>query len=620
MTPQPRESVLLKCAEIFPTDYPNKNLTAALKDHVQIPMLLDILTRREHHHVVLTEAISGKINHALMHALSQYLATDQVSKSLREAYFIYFDFHRFALTEETVSQIAADFSPLTKELTHSGKQIIFVLNAIDDLFSNQTNTAVQFLSEWIKQHIFRAEWRFILFTHEKKDTLPIAIKKHFIVSALQNPTETELLTLLTTQREKLEHFHHVIIPDDILVNALLLANHYFAPKHPLDQAMEILDSAAAKTSLHERFDQAGQPAKPVINPTILATTIANWTQIPSHLLFPQKFKAIKFFQNMQQRICGQDIAINLISTVLQQASLNLLKKSGTLANFLFAGPHEVGKTETVYALCEQLHGTTQALLTIILPDTAIHHIEDIEVTTSQGQMPLLVAIEKWPFAIILIENLQPQTMPYMQWLKLLVLHGKTNDRTGKTYSFQQAIIIITTTMGTDKMQALTPAANMNETSQTVDLMQLVLNETPAHPTTTQSFSHLAPQEISEDITSYLTQYFPNDIMREIHLIPFMILDYQSVEKILRLKLSAVGKQLQNKFNVELSYTPEIVRFLVQEILWRKKTKSMKQLLEQHLYSVVAQEILLHIDDKNRPKQYVLQLNASGQMMKCAGVH
>lgn len=620
MTFHSRESVFLKYAEIFATDHSTKSLVTPLKDHAQLPVLIDILSRKEHHHVILHDASSEKVNHALMQALSQQLATDSVPKMLREAHFIYFDIHRFALTQESIEYITLDFAPLSEKMAQTGKQIIFVANAMDLLFHSEANLPLKFISEWIKSYVLSPEWRFILLTDALNiDKMPTSLGKQFVALPLQKPTDTEAHAILHAHREKFEQFHHVIIPDDILTNALTLSHFYFSSHHYIEHALKILDSASAKTSVYERTDQSGQPSKPVLTNAILASVISNWTRIPLHLLHHNKFKATKFFQAMQKRICGQDAAINLIAATLQHASLKLSKKQGPLASFLFAGPSEVGKTEMAYALTEQLYGNDYALLRLTPTEMGMsdpHFLDTLQVSTELGTMFFLEAIEKWPYAVILIENIQQNTIDFMKWFKPIFVQGSMKNKSGKKHYFHHAIFIVTTALGSEKISALTPAPHLDDPVQSVDLMQLVLNDTPANPVTSHSFSHLTPQEISEDMTQNLSHYFSADLMRELHVVPFMTLDYQSIEKIVRLKLNALGKRLQAEFGIELSYTPEIIRFLVQEVLWRKENKSMKKLLEQHLYTCVAHEVLSHVDDKNRPRQFTLQLNANGQLLKC----
>lgn len=610
-----RESIFLKYAEIFATDKQVKALNLPLKEHYQIQHFIDILSRREHHHILLQGASSEKTTRALMISLAQHLSGDQIPRVLREAYFIYFDVQRFSLLEENLEHVAEDFLHLTSDLSRTGKQIIFVINEWSPLFQYGNHTPIGFIGRWIKQHLVDGGVRFILFTSKLNGEISQNLQCYFENLIFQEPEEQELLSILHTYRDKLESFHHVIIPDEILQNALALAKFYFAKKHALENALDILDSAAAKTSLYERSDNNGQATKPVVTFSILANILAHQTEIPATLLHHNKYKAAKFFQGVQKRVLGQDAAINLISSTLQHASLKLQKQRHTLANFLFVGPQDVGKTEMAHAMAEQMYGCSKFLLTMV--PQKFSSVENLEVTTQKGQMKFLDAMENIPYAIVLIKNIDENSLEFIQWLHPILLQGAYKHSSGKTYLFDRAIFIITTLLASEKISQEEPNKHPRENTQ-VDLMQLVLNDAPA-TAPSHAFSHLSPHEISEDLSHNLSKYFSSEIMREFHVIPFMTLDYSSIEKIIRLKINNLCKQLQSDFDTELSYTPEIIRFLTQEILWRKDKKSLKNFLEQHLYSCVAHELLSHVDDKHRPRQFVLQLNANGQMLKCEPV-
>ena len=115
----------------------------------------------------------------------------------------------------------------------------------------------------------------------------------------------------------------------------------------------------------------------------------------------------------------------------------------------------------------------------------------------------------------------------------------------------------------------------------------------------------------------LEEYFSQKLLCHLNIIPFALLDYGSVEKLIRLKLRNFAQTLDANFGLELSYAPEVIRFLVQETLWRgPATRPIEKILEQHLYSAVAHELVSHGEEKNRPKRLLLQLNDAGQLLRC----
>ena len=197
-----------------------------------------------------------------------------------------------------------------------------------------------------------------------------------------------------------------------------MATHYLSGQQSsLDKALQLLDSGAARASAMERSDQPGQP-KPILTNLVLANIVSSWTQIPLSHLQHNKFKAADFIQGMQKHIFGQEAAINLIGLALQHARIKLQTKTGPLCSFLFAGPPNIGKTETAFAMAEQLFGHKGALLRVKLDKTLrANSLAEIKVMaqTENSHFPTLFeAIQQCPYAVVLLENINqaPPVPPF----------------------------------------------------------------------------------------------------------------------------------------------------------------------------------------------------------------
>jgi ATP-dependent Clp protease ATP-binding subunit ClpA len=230
---------------------------------------------------------------------------------------------------------------------------------------------------------------------------------------------------------------------------------------------------------------------------------------------------------------------------------------------------------------------------------------------------LLEAIAQSPYAVVLLENINQAPPGTIDLFQDVFSHGYAMDSNGTKYDFRHAIVIITTTLGSERIITLTQPQPQHDSAQTLDLMQLVLNEQAQETATPHHQSNLSPQELSEEMMPALETYFSMNLLRQLNIIPFALLDYSGIEKIVRVKLKALARQLETQFSIELTYSPEVIRFLVQETLWRgETTRPIDKTLEHHLYSCVAHELLAHMDDKNRPKRLQLQLNDAGQLLRC----
>lgn len=422
--------------------------------------------------------------------------------------------------------------------------------------------------------------------------------------------------LLKSYKQQVENFHNVLIPDESFASALSLATHYLPNQNSFNHALELLDSAAARATALESHDISGQ-FKPVVTNSTLTDVISSWTHIPLSHLHNNVFQSTRFIETLQRQLVGQDAAIKMIGLILQHACINLQEKTGPLCSFLLAGPAEVGKTEVVYAMTQHLFGHKEALLKVNLFDT-LTTISDVKIITGINEshnIRLLDAIEQTPYAVVLLNNIHQAPVSTLNLFKNIFMQGYAFDESGKKYDFSHAIIVMTTTLGADRINALMQTPTDLDSSKTIDLMHLVLNENPQSPPA--SISHLSPQELGEELVPALEEYFSAALLPHLNIVPFLPLEYAAFEKIIRGKVKSLIKHLDVHFGIELNYAPEVVKFLAHEAMWRKpQSKPLEKVLEEHLYSCVAHEILGHADDKNRLKRLSLQLNDNGNLLRC----
>lgn len=586
-----KNSLFHDCYNLFTAE---KKTFDALKDHPQISLLIDILSRKENHHVCLTGIASSKIKFSLLEALASFLKDENIPKALRGIEFFYLDSQKIEMTSENFERIFADFSTFK----NTSKRVLIAIDHFEQ--KSSFGKLIEMLQE-------DECYRFILLNSP-------CVSEHFRTIQFTPPFESQLLKLLKSYKLELETFHDVHIPDETLQAALTMASHYLPNQCTFDQTLELLDSAAARVSGMER--DINNTSKPHVTNSTLSFIISSWTHIPITHLQTNLFQSGKFMESLQRNIFGQESAILAISTVLQQACVKLREKSGPLCSFLFVGPDETGKTLLTKSLAEHLFGHKGAFLQVNL-DENYGAIADVKILpNASGELNLLKAIQKIPYAVILLENIQQTPISIINLFKTILAQGYALDALGIKYNFEHAIIVITTNLGAEKITHLMQAPTTQETNRTLDLMQLVLNEHPQemHPHVNQN---LTSSELCEELIPVLESHFSNDLLQHLNTIPFLPLDYSALEKVMRLKVKTLVKHLETQFGIELAYAPEVIKFLAHEALWRKpQSKSLEKVVEQHLYTAVANEIIAHADDKNRSKRLLLQLNDHGQLLRC----
>lgn len=590
----------------------------SLQEHAQLHLFIDTLCKQKRHHLLLIKSSAEKFNDAIIETISQHLSSPAAPKILRGAHCLYFNVTAFLLNIKSVDDIENDFRILSENIRINNKRLVLIMTDPAPLLCTDMQTPLGTLGKFLRSILNNEQWRLILIaSHDnQKNTYRhnSFINEYFTSIAIHPPTENETLAILKNHRIVLENFHQVTISDETLMTAIALASAYLSGISPLDNAIELLDNAAARANALSL--QNSNEQKPIVTSTHLALVVSNMTQIPLSHLQNNKFQMNALMEALRTNIYGQDSAIQTIAATLQNACLRLHKKPGPLCSFLIAGSANTGKATFALELAQHLFGKQDALLRVNT-SKFVHGLSHLMITTglqSEYCMPLLTAIQQTPYAIVLFENIDKFSEEMHLIVKSILTQGYLIDEHNHIVDFHHAIIIITSTVGTEKIIRL--LQSIPEKHKQIDLMQIILNEhinDPSH--------HLAPHqlkhEIMEQILPEVMAHFSAEIVQHVTVVPFLPLDYNSYEKIIRNQLKSFAKLLNSRFGIDLNCAPEIIKFLAHEAQWQPTpTKSLDKLLEQHLYSCVSHEILTRATDKNPLKKLLLQLNDNGQLLRC----
>ncbi|TAK78694.1 MAG: hypothetical protein EPO11_01045, partial [Gammaproteobacteria bacterium] len=221
-------------------------------------------------------------------------------------------------------------------------------------------------------------------------------------------------------------------------------------------------------------------------------------------------------------------------------------------------------------------------------------------------------IQQMPYAIFLVEKMEQAPTAIIEELQEIMSVGVLQDEHGRWYDFRQAIFLLSTAVGANRLAEVTTLFSPQQEREEVNFMQLIMNELKQESTSIKQ--DYSPQELVDVIMPEMIARFPSSLCQQIPMIPFLPLTKMAVEKIIRLKLKLLGKMLDSRYSVELGYAPEVVRYLANEVLTQEAADTDKVL--RQLYFVIEQAMMSQKDDKNRPTQLFLQLNETGQLLRC----
>ncbi|MBA3661257.1 MAG: ATP-dependent Clp protease ATP-binding subunit [Gammaproteobacteria bacterium] len=594
---------------------PSQDSEFAFTKHPQLPTCVDILARLASHHLILNVNLDLDLQLGFLKACLGHFQQENTPSILQLAKIMHIDLSGILTTTQE--------SLLTKEISIGLTKAIEQSHILILSFSYATLLKKQFhlqnLQNQILSLIKQPQIRIILFNTEH--TAPNNID--FTQIQLLPPLQTDLLIILKQKRNLLEAHHQVVIPDLVVQEAFLLAVRYFGLEYAHLQAEHLLDSSAARKRAARLPEQSNIPN--VLDLETLLTVVSNLTQIPAHHLQPQ-FKLAEFIDDMQQQIFGQDAAIKLLGEGLMETCADLDRKSAPLETFLLVGAPQVGKRTALLALIQHLfkqqnvmhwldHYNEAASFT---QSTVLRQFDYQQPLTSQVQsripMQLKEAIQQTPYGVFFFANVDQAPASALLGLKDILTTGMLRDG-NQHYDFRQSIIILSTTLGAARLNELTHA--FEPEGAELDLMQLVLSESQPHP-----FSILAdytPHELIEIVLPHLLEKLPTFLLDRCRIVPFLPHTKFSIEKIITVKLFKLAQQLKLRYDIELSYAPEVIRFLSQEMLLKQEeNKEASTHIEktlQQIYNCIEQAIASRGEFKSLPQQLFLRLNETGQNLR-----
>lgn len=592
----------------FPLQASKKTHPMPFHDHPQFPALIDTLIRKNNHHLILQYDFPSSILTYFLDALSHYFLQEHIPAPLRESEILYLDLSHLSFSPTEQIALERDFFDLRLKLDRAEKYYLIAFPArylLKKSIPPQPGHA--FLQHQLLLLAQHPCCRILGLTQAKKINLNVSLRNQFTCLDLFSVTETDRLSILKLQRNELENYHQVSIPDEMINLAYSLSERYLSADNALEKALLLLDSCAARAYTHDVEDSS--TIRALVTPTDLLNVLSTWTQIPVSHLQLNTFKSPDFIYGMQQRIFGQDSAITLLSHELQQSQVHLQQSTGPFCSLLFCGPKHSGKKTVAIALAEQLFKQRNALYCAEITPANLHSLLQVKLqrSTDKKCFSLPEIIHTCPYAIFFFEDIDQLPAAVLDGLYEILSTGHLHDAKGKQHDFRQAIFILTTTCGTERLLELMQSSITEEESPETNIMQIIMNENHDG----NSAGEYSPQELANEIAIEINQHLPPSLCQYLRVIPFLPLTLSAIEHIIRLKLKLLSKLLDSRHGIEFGYAPEVIRYLANDDHAMGIDKALKL-----LYFTIEQAILSQAENKNRPNQLFLQLNETGQLLRC----
>jgi ATP-dependent Clp protease ATP-binding subunit ClpB len=218
---------------------------------------------------------------------------------------------------------------------------------------------------------------------------------------------------------------------------------------------EVAEGEARLAELHA---ESGSMLADEVTEEDVAEVVAKWTGIPvSRLMEGEVEKLIQMEARLHERVIGQDEAIEAVSNALRRSRAGLSDPNRPIGSFLFLGPTGVGKTELAKALAEFMFDSEQAIVRLDMSEYMEKHTVARLIGAPPGYVgyeeggQLTEAVRRRPYAVVLLDEIEKAHPDVFNTLLQIMDDGRLTDGQGRTVSFTNTVLIMTSNVGSDRI-------------------------------------------------------------------------------------------------------------------------------------------------------------------------
>ncbi len=219
-----------------------------------------------------------------------------------------------------------------------------------------------------------------------------------------------------------------------------------------------LERTLKESNLRMEQGQEHQMLKEAVGPEEIAEVVAKWTGIPvSKMLEGELEKLLKMEDRLRKRVVGQDHALMLVSDAIRRARAEISDPNRPVGSFFFLGPTGVGKTETAKALAEFLFDSEQSMVRIDMSEYMEKHAVSRLIGAPPGYVgyeeggQLTEQVRRKPYSVILLDEIEKAHPDVFNILLQVLDDGRLTDGQGRTVDFRNAILIMTSNVGSQSI-------------------------------------------------------------------------------------------------------------------------------------------------------------------------
>ena len=507
-TPPPsQEKGLLEEYGINVTEIARRgNVDPVIGRDEEIIRVIEILNRRtKNNPVLIGEPGVGKT--AVVEGLAQKIVDGDVPHKLQGKEVIRLDVVSLVQGTGIRGQFEERMQKLMEEIRKREDIILFIDEIHEIVGAGSAGDGNMDAGNILKPALSRGELQLVGATTLNEYRIiekDAALERRMQPVKVDEPTVEETIIILKGIQKKYEDYHHVQYTDAAIEAAATLSNRYIQDRFLPDKAIDLLDEAGSKMNLtlnfvdpkvidqrlieaenlkaqatrDEDFEKAAyfrdQIAKykemqktkvtdqdtPIISEKTIEHIIEQKTNIPvGDLKEKEQSQLINLADDLKAHVIGQDDAVDKLAKAIRRNRVGLGTPNRPIGSFLFVGPTGVGKTELSKQLAIELFGSADSMIRFDMSE----YMEKHSVAKLVGAPPgyvgydeagqLTEKVRRNPYSLILLDEVEKAHPDVMHMFLQVLDDGRLTDGQGRTVSFKDAIIIMTSNAGTGKAEA-----------------------------------------------------------------------------------------------------------------------------------------------------------------------
>ena len=605
----------------------------------EIQRIIEILCRKtKNNPVLIGEAGVGKT--AVVEGLAQAIVSGDVPEELKDKIIYALEIGGLMAGTKYRGQMEERLKDTIETIIKNGNIIVFIdeIHTLAQAGSEKGETSP---ADMLKPYLARGELQTIGATttdeYRKFIEKDKALERRFQPVMVNPPSVEQTIEILKGLKDTYEAFHKIIITNEAIEAAATLSDRYIMDRSLPDKAIDLIDEACSRAkvnftlkpqkvrdleekirglsanrdeaSLQRNYEKAAKLQSEIVklenelkkfDATIkkktssgqiganeIAEVVSKWTGIPvTKITEGEKEKLVHLEEILHKRVVGQEEAVDAVAKAIRRARVGLQDSKRPIGSFLFMGPTGVGKTELSKAIAEAMFDNENNIIRIDMSEYMEAHTVSKLIGSPPGYVgfdeggQLTEQVRRKPYSVVLFDEIEKAHPEVLNALLQILDDGRLTDSKGRTVSFKNTIIIMTSNIGANEIKQHKKLGFGGETQEKISEKEIYMEA--------------------------LKKRFKPELINRIDVICiFETLSKQDLIKIAHILLNNINKRLEAR-GLTLEIPDDVVEYIVGKgSNMEYGARPLRRYIEQQIEDRIAEKLLLgELEEKGKIKVFL----------------